>query len=161
MQGIPLIHPTADNIADAFMLHWAALFGLPSLTTSDRGSAFTSGLFKGLQKNLGIQVHYSPIYYPQANGLIERSHQTLKNSIKATLIEMGEKYQDKWVEYLPWALLGIRASFNNDLGTSSSELTFAKHPQLPGQILMDPNDNFEKGTLDIEALLSKQSRDID
>ena len=81
------------------MLHWTALFGLPSVCTSDQGPNLTSGLFKGLQDQLGIKVDYSPIYYPQANGLIERSHQSIKNSIKASLIEMGDVYQENWIYY--------------------------------------------------------------
>ena len=108
------------------MLHWTALFGLPSICTSDQGPNLTSDMFKGLQDQLGIKVNYSPVYYPQTNGLIERSHQTLKNSIKSSLIEMGDTYQGNWIYYLPWALLGIRASYNNDLGTSPMEMTIGK-----------------------------------
>ena len=85
--------PTSESIAEAFMLHWTALFGIPSIVTSDQGPNLTSGLFKGMQDNLGIEVNYSPIYYPQANGMIERSHQSIQNSIKAKLVEMGDKYQ--------------------------------------------------------------------
>ena len=129
---MPLVSPTSEAIAEAFMLHWAALFGLPSVCTSDQGPNLTSGLFKGLQDNLGIQVNYSPIYFPQANGMVERSHQSIKNSIKAKLVEMGDIYQDKWCDYLPWVLLGIRSAYNRDLGTSSAEMTLGMHPQLPG-----------------------------
>ena len=134
----PLITPTSEAIAEAFMLHWAAIFGLPSVCTSDQGSNLTSGLFKGLQDNLGIEVTHSPIYYPQANGMIERSHQSIKNSIKAKLVEMGDKYQTNWINYLPWVLLGIRSAFNQNLGTSSLEMTVGKHVQLPGTLLADP-----------------------
>ena len=97
LQAVPLISPTSEAIAEAFMLHWTALFGLPSICTSDHGPNLTSGLFKGLQDQLGIKVDYSPIYYPQANGMVERAHQTLKNSIKASLIEMGDVYQENWI----------------------------------------------------------------
>ena len=51
---------------------------------------------------------------------------------------MGQTYQDKWMSVLPWALLGLRSSFNQDLGTSSAELSFGFHPQLPGSVLTDP-----------------------
>ena len=99
LQCIPLVSPTSEAIADAFMLHWTALFGIPSICTTDQGPNLTSGLFKGLQDQLGIHVTLSPIYHPQTNGLIERAHQTLKNSIKASLIEMGDRYQENWILY--------------------------------------------------------------
>ena len=155
LQAIPLIRPTSEAIAEAFMLHWTALFGIPSICTSDQGPNLTSDLFKGLQDQLGIKVNYSPIYYPQANGMIERSHQSLKNSIKASLIEMGDKYQQNWVYYLPWALLGIRSAFNRDLGTSSMEMTMGKHAQLPGTILADPDEVSKLEDINVDAMLKK------
>ena len=90
-----------------------------------------------MQNNLGIDIHHTPIYWPQGNGLIERNHQTLKNSIKAQLVEMGEKFQGNWYHVLPWALLGMRTAFNKDLGTSSNEMTLGTHVQVPGSILQD------------------------
>ena len=66
----------------------------------------TSGLFKGLQESLGLTINYTPLYRPEANGMLERNHQSLKNSIKASLVEMGETYQSKWIQFLPLALLG-------------------------------------------------------
>ena len=150
LQALPLKEPTAKAIADNFLLHWTALFGLPSLVTTDQGSAFTSQLWTDVQANLGIKVNYSPIYYPQANGMIERAHQTLKNSMKATLVEMGQKYQDKWIHYLPWALLGMRSAYNKDLDTSSIEMTLGMPVQLPGQILQDPDEEFN---FDVDQVL--------
>ena len=99
----------------AFLLHYVALYGLPSACTSDQGSNFVSQLFTEMQKNLGIKISHTPIYWPQGNGLLERNHQSLKNSIRAQLVEMGEIYQQNWMKYLPWALLGRRTAFNKDL----------------------------------------------
>ena len=53
---------------------------------------------------------------------------------------MGDKYQQNWIYYLPWVLLGIRSAYNQNLGTSSLELTIGKHAQLPGTLLADPED---------------------
>ena len=87
--------------------------------------------------------------------MVERSHQTLKNSIKASLIEMGDKYQQNWVSYLPWALLGIRTAYNNDLGTSSMEMTIGKHGQLPGTILADSEEIMELKDINVDNILRK------
>ena len=105
-----------------------------------------------MQKHLGIEAIHTPIYWPQGNGLIERQHQVLKNSLKAQLIEMANEYQDRWFHFLPWALLGCRTSFNKDLQTSSAELTFGRHPQIP-MALAQPV-KFDH-TPDIQSILSK------
>ena len=76
-----------------------SLYGIPSACTSDQGTNFVSNLFKEMQTGLVIYIKYTPIYWPQSNRLAERSRQTLKNAIKAQLIEMGETHQDKWMDY--------------------------------------------------------------
>ena len=95
--ALPVKDTSAKVCAQAFLLHHVALYGIPQACTSDQGSNFVSEIFKEMQQDLGIEIKRTPIYWPQANGLLERSHQTLKNSIKAELIEMGELYQDKWM----------------------------------------------------------------
>ena len=68
---------------------------------------------------------------------------------------MGDKYQSNWIFYLPWALLGIRTSYNKDLGTSPLEMTIGKHAQLPGTILADPAELISQQDIDVDAILRK------
>ena len=151
--ALPIAEPSAKTCSEQFLLHYVSLCGIPSACTSDQGANFISSLFQEMQKNLGIQMHHTPIYWPQGNGLLERAHQSLKNSIKAQLIEMGEMYQENWYKYLPWALLGRRTAYNKDLGTSSSELTLGTHVQLPGEILQEVTADSEPSINDILAKL--------
>ena len=143
LTALPVKEPSAECCSKAFLLHYVALYGLPSACTSDQGSNFVSKLFTEMQRHLGIDIKHTPIYWPQGNGLIERSHQSLKNSIKAQLVEMGEMHQQNWMKYLPWALLGRRTAFNKDLGTSSSELTLGTHIAVPGCILPEVSNSAE------------------
>ena len=88
--ALPVSEPSAKVCSQQFLLHYVSLFGVPSACTSDQGKNFVSNLFQEMQRNLGIDIKHTPIYWPQGNGLLERNHQSLKNSIKAQLIEMGE-----------------------------------------------------------------------
>ena len=81
---------------------------------------------------LNINIKYSASYRPESQGLLERQHRSLKTSIKAaledlslrsTLEEMGTKFQNKWLDQLPWVLLGQRVTLQPDVGASPSELT--------------------------------------
>ena len=60
---------------------------------------------------LNIKVKYLALYRPQAIGTLERQHRPLKDSLKAAIEDMGEKYQDRWMEFLPLVLLGRRTAF--------------------------------------------------
>ena len=132
--AIPVKDTSAKTCSQAFLLNHVAMFGIPSACTSDRGSNFVSDLFHEMQRGLGIEAIHTPIYLPQGNGLIERQHQVLKNSLKAQIIEMANEHQENWCSFLPWTLLGMRTSFNKNLHTSSAELAFGLHPQIPAAL---------------------------
>ena len=72
-------------------------FGYPIAILSDRGSAFLSNLVKKACKVLNIKHYTTSSYHPQANGLCERFHSTLKTSL-SLLIDKGK---DNWDVFLP------------------------------------------------------------
>ena len=90
-----------------------------------------------LTRILGIKVTFVPLYHQQTNGAVERQHRTLKESIKASLIQMGDVHKSNWMTQLPFTLLGRRVAFQPDLGTSSSMMTFEASPVIPGLTFPD------------------------
>jgi transposase InsO family protein len=56
-------------------------FGIPTTCHTDRGSAFTSELFRETCSLYHISHHLSPIAFPRCNGLAERAVGTLKTMI--------------------------------------------------------------------------------
>eukprot|EP00731_Ephydatia_muelleri_P025879 Em0017g962a len=95
-EAIPLNDRTTVVCAQALISQWFARFGIPADMTSDRG---TSQLCNSIAQLLGIQVHHTTAYHPQANG-------------------------PNWTADLPWVLLGIRTAPKDDLGCSSAELVY-------------------------------------
>ena len=89
---------------------------------------------------LHIEVKYSALYRPQSVGLLERQHKSIKDSLKACLVEMGEKHQDRWLDHLPFVLLGRRVAYQPDLGASASEMVYGTNVRIPGQLLHDPGE---------------------
>ena len=57
-------------------------------------------------KNLNIEVNHSALYRPQSMGMLERSHGPIKESLKAALLDNAEFHQNKWIDHLPWVILG-------------------------------------------------------
>ena len=66
-------------------------------------------------------------------------HQTLKNSLKAQILDFAENNQKKWPQLLNWALLSIRASFRRDIDASPSELAHGFIPVIPGSLILNTN----------------------
>ena len=136
----PLREASASEAATAFLQGYVALMGLPSVVTSDNGASFTAGLWKGMMEKLNIEVKYSALYRPQSIGMLERQHRSIKDSLKAAIEDMTEKHQSKWMDYLPFVLLGKRVAMQPDIGASPSQMTFGVNPRIPGQILHDPGE---------------------
>jgi len=100
-EAIPLAATTAADCATALLQGWIQRFGVPDTITSDRGPQFTSSLWSALCTLLSIRHSPTTAYHPQSNGLVERLHRRLKDSLKARAAGSD------WFHHLPWVLLGI------------------------------------------------------
>ncbi|KAL1448544.1 hypothetical protein WDU94_003598 [Cyamophila willieti] len=85
-------------------------------------------LSKKLTKTLGVQRIRSSPYHPQANGMIERWHRTLKSALSC--------HNSTWPEALPMVLLGLRSTYKADLNTTPAELVYGQQLQLPADIVV-------------------------
>ena len=129
--AIPLRDITTESIIDAFSHGWISALGIPQAITTDRGSQFTSAVWTQLLNIWGIEHHLTTAYHPEANGMIERLHRRLKESLRALC---GEERQD-WFWKLPMSLLAIRTTVKPDIGASPADLVYGEGLAVPGDLL--------------------------
>ncbi|KAK9700393.1 hypothetical protein QE152_g31282 [Popillia japonica] len=67
--------------------HIFAMFGLPKRLKSDDGPPFSSNNFKVFLDEFNIEHHRITPYWPEANGLAERSVRSIKKAILCANIE--------------------------------------------------------------------------
>ena len=84
-EAVPIKDATTLSYARAFISHWVARFGIPSQLSSNRGAQSTSEVWSAMTKLLGIRLHHTSAYHPQANGLVERLHRQLKSALIARM----------------------------------------------------------------------------
>jgi cleavage and polyadenylation specificity factor subunit 1 len=130
MEAVPINDTTAESCAKHLISVWISRFGVPLEITSDRGTQFTSSLWRTMAAQLGITLHRTTSFHPQSNGMVERFHRSLKNSLRARLQDAN------WYDQLPWVLLGLRTAPKTDLRASPAELTLCHTPLLPGEIVL-------------------------
>ncbi len=119
----------AEDRVDALISSWVARFGVPTIITSDQGRQFTSSLWAGFTKLLGIKHVQTTAYHPQCNGMEERRHGQLKAALRARLAG------SRWPEHLPWVLLGLRTAPKEDSGVSAAEQVYGAAFALPAEFL--------------------------
>ena len=80
-EAFPLKNITSRTIISKLTTFFTT-FGIPQEIQSDRGTNFTSDLFKAVTTALGITQTLSTAYHPQSQGALERCHQTLKSLLR-------------------------------------------------------------------------------
>ena len=108
-------------------------------------------------KTFKVKVRFTPAHHAATKGAIEKRHQTIKNSLKASLVDMGNEHGDKWMSALPEVLLGKRIAVQPDLDIFA---VLAKSLSVPGNLFGHPRappTNLQTKTL-LEQLYKMTAR---
>ena len=79
-----------------------------------------------------MKVTTTTAYHPQANGIVERFHRTLKATLRCAV-----KTSQSWTRSLPWVLLGLRNAPKLETSTSTAEVVYGTPLCVPGLCFQD------------------------
>lgn len=152
-EAIPVSDISAESMGKALVTNWIARFGVPATITTDQGRQFESNLYRKLTEVLGTDRIRTTAYHPQANGMIERWHRTLKAAIMANRTE-------RWVDILPFVLLGLRSVVNEDREVSPAQITYGTELRLPADFFPEDRQNTIKNLPQFVENLRNTLRDL-
>ena len=101
---------------------------LPTTIITDKGSQFISEAMQQTTAVLGIQLKHATTKHAQTIGILERTHASLKESLK---IMTGER-RTMWHQFLPMAVLNYNTSYHTSLGCEPSRVF---HGRVPYNVL--------------------------
>ncbi|GKA19738.1 putative reverse transcriptase domain-containing protein [Tanacetum coccineum] len=88
-----------DKLARLYLNRIVARHGIPISIIYDCDGRFTSNFWKSFQKALGTDISMSIAYHPETDGQSERTIQTLKDMLRACVIDFGKAAQDRQKSY--------------------------------------------------------------
>ena len=107
---------TAETTARTLIRSVVQHHGIPSAIVTDRGTQFTSRMWKRLCELLHIKQRLSTAWHPETDGATERANQEVERYIRI----FATYAQDNWDELLPAAAMSI----NNRTATSTGQSPF-------------------------------------
>jgi transposase InsO family protein len=83
-------------------------FGIPSSIITDLGSNFTSSEFFDFCEQRSIQIKYTSVAHPRANGQVERDTRMILDALRKKVFNKSEKLAGKWIRELPYVVWSLR-----------------------------------------------------
>ncbi|GJU54371.1 putative reverse transcriptase domain-containing protein [Tanacetum coccineum] len=97
-----------DKLARMYLKEVVMKHGIPISIICDRDPRFASNFWKSLQKALGTSLDMSIAYHPQTDGQSERTIQTLKDMLRACVIDFGSEAWIAGAGGKVWSIVGGR-----------------------------------------------------
>jgi hypothetical protein len=123
---VPCISNTAEVAIECLMTQWVCIFGVPATMNSDRGTHFTSTVFEGICKAIGIKHKLGAPKHPESQGLVERQNQLI-----AQVRCVCENNKENWPESVHRVAFAHNIAANSTTGIAPLVL-------MTGQKVRDP-----------------------
>nr|GEU54021.1 putative reverse transcriptase domain-containing protein [Tanacetum cinerariifolium] len=111
-----------DKLARLYLNRIVARHRIPISIICDYDGRFTSNFWRSFQKALGTYISMSTAYHPKTNGQSERTIQTLKDMLRAFLIDFGKG----WVKHLPLCEFSYNNSYHASIKAAPYEALYGQ-----------------------------------
>src|SRR5579862_3314307 len=157
-EGCAIKERNSRNIAKFIYEDIICRHGCPLKIVMDGGSE-NKKLTKTLLEDYKIKQINISAYHPQSNGLVERGHDAITNSLS----KYCSKQPNSWVRHLPLALWADRISIRRTTGFSAFELLYGRDCLLPIELSLESWSvvDWEGEITTREDLLTSRMRQLD
>jgi len=115
----------ARQFANLFMQEIIRLYGLPHDMITDRGTLFTSDLWKETTAKLGIERRLSTAFHPQTDRQTERTNAILEQYIRAYI----NYQQDDWCGSPPLAEFAYNNGYQESIKNTPFFANYGINPE--------------------------------
>nr|GEZ93768.1 reverse transcriptase domain-containing protein [Tanacetum cinerariifolium] len=116
-----------EKLTQLYLKEVVCRHGVPISIISDRDSKFTSRFWRSLQEALGTRLDMSTAYHPGMDGQSERTIQTLKDMLRACVINFG----GSWDRHLPLVKFSYNNSYHASIKAAPFEALYGRKCRSP------------------------------
>ena len=117
----------ADMLINLFETEWLCRYPWPQIMTLDQGTEFMKEFAQTIKDDYGIKMRPTTKRNPQANSMIECSHQTIGNIIRTFTDDFGELDEQRpWYGIIAAAKFACHATVHTTLNASPTQLVFGR-----------------------------------
>nr|GEU31803.1 hypothetical protein [Tanacetum cinerariifolium] len=124
---LPKENDPLDKLARLYLNMIVARHEIPVSIICDRDGRFTSNFGRSFQKDFGTDISMSTAYHPKTNGQSERTIQTLKDMLRACVIDFGKG----WVKHLPLCEFSYNNSYHANIKAAPYEALYGRKCRSP------------------------------
>ncbi|MCO5583039.1 hypothetical protein L7F22_036945 [Adiantum nelumboides] len=147
---------TAPDVSKFVLDYICSRFGTPLEILSDRGPGFRVDFLDALLENLSIKHVHSTPYYPQCNGLVEKTNGVL---CKIITKHVRDRPQD-WDKHLTAALWAYRTSFKVSTQFTPYHLVYGQEALLPIEVELGSLRELARETTSSKEKLEQRILDL-
>ena len=122
--AIPIRKPDTKSVVEALLDIFTKHAYVPKHIITDKGYAFTSQVITELMEKAGIKVSHATIKHAQTIGMIERSHQRLKQILKINV----SADRPQWDRYVNLSVMAHNTTYHQTLKCSPTEVFHGRVP---------------------------------
>lgn len=131
---------SANHIVEFLREQIVLRHGVPRTVLTDRGTPFSSRIFKHEMVTHRIHHAHSAPYHPQTNGLVERANRTIADILYAYV----NASHDNWDVYVPYASFALNTSQQASTTTTPFKLVYGRTPVLPQESTLSTTWNHRR-----------------
>jgi transposase InsO family protein len=121
----------ADVIANVIEQTWFNQYPWPTEVVLDRGTEFMAEFTEMIQRDYGVTKRPITARNPQANGIVERIHQTIGNMLRTFRVHSTElDKEDPWSGILGAVMFATRATIHSTSRATPAQLVFGRDAML-------------------------------
>ena len=121
------VEDSLEKLAQLYVDEIMRLHGVPVSIVSDQDPRFTSRFWPSLQAVLGTRLHFSTAFHPQTNGQSKRTIQTLKDMLRACVME----FKESWDTHLALMEFAYNNSYQASIEMAPFEALYGRKCRTP------------------------------